>query len=108
MKKLVGKRGYFPTTEVPFSCLTLDHVTIPAVGFKYILNVVDLATCCIVSAAVQTTSTRDMVAHLRQIFYKFRAADHILSSHGPTRISQPFKLSWNAWNASLLNFQGRK
>lgn len=45
----------------------------PALGHKYILSVVDLATRCIVPAVVQTRSTKDVAAHLHQVLSKFGA-----------------------------------
>lgn len=87
----VGTMCFMPTREIPFSAIALDHITMPGTEEKYILNVIDFATRCIVPAAVPTTSTKDVLKHLHSLFYRFGACDDCLSDHAKSFESHQFR-----------------
>ncbi|XP_064469933.1 uncharacterized protein LOC135384672 [Ornithodoros turicata] len=81
-----------PTSDVSFSSIAIDHVTMPpSSSTKYILNVIDFATRFIAPAAVSSTSAQDVIKHLHQVFYNYGTPDHCLSDHGSAFESTEFK-----------------
>ncbi|XP_064456818.1 uncharacterized protein LOC135377205 [Ornithodoros turicata] len=89
--KNVGFMGHMPVSEIPFSIIAFDHIMMPPTGSaRYIFNVIDFTTRFIIPAAVRSTNTADVIAHLHSIFYRFGAPDHCLSDHGAAFESAQF------------------
>lgn len=91
VSKGVGKMGLMPISDVPFTMIAIDHVSMPATPTKkYLLNVIDFATRFIVPAAVSSTSTKDVLTHLQSVFLKFGCPDDCLCDHGSAFESHQF------------------
>ncbi|KAG0439478.1 hypothetical protein HPB47_016628 [Ixodes persulcatus] len=91
VSKEVGKMGLMPISDVPFTMISIDHVSMPATPTKkYLLNVIDFATRFIVPAAVSSTSTKDVLTHLQSVFLKFGCPDDCLCDHGSAFESHQF------------------
>lgn len=87
----VGPMCFMPTTELPFSAIALDHITMTPAEDKYIFNVIDFSTKYIVPAAVPTTSEKDALKHLHSVFYKFGAPDNCLCDYAKSFESHQFR-----------------
>lgn len=88
----VGLLGRMAASDIPFSSIAMDHVTMPqSDDARYILNVIDFATRFLAPAAVSSTSARDVIHHLHGIFYIYGTPDHCLSDHGSAFESAEFK-----------------
>lgn len=98
----VGFLGKMPTSDVPFSSIATDHITMPpSNSSRYILNVIDLATRFIAPAAVSSTSAREVIHTLHKVFYCYGAPDHCLSDHGSAFESTEFKRFMRLHNVEL-------
>ncbi|XP_064462658.1 uncharacterized protein LOC135373365 [Ornithodoros turicata] len=81
-----------PTTDIPFSTIAMDHVTMPALdSVRYILNVMDFATRYVIPAAVKSTAASEVINHLHHVFYTFGTPIHCISDHGSAFPSIQFK-----------------
>lgn len=88
----VGKMEFMPTTDVPFSSIAMDHITMPSSDKQsYILNVIDFATRYIVPKPVPNTSTKEVIRHLHSVFHRFGTPSDCLSDHGKAFDSKEFK-----------------
>ncbi|XP_070384403.1 uncharacterized protein [Dermacentor albipictus] len=76
----VGFLGKMPTSDVPFSSIAIDHITMPPSNSSwYILNVIDFATRFIAPGAVPSTSAREVKARIHGANFhdEVRAAENL-------------------------------